>query len=94
MKELGEYTKELHKDIAKHILTLNIDMVYTIGDEMKYTYDYLKENSKGLIILKHFDDIETLTKEIKEELNHVHHVKNILLKGSTSLGLYKIVDEL
>ena len=91
MKELGDYTKELHEEIAKHILTLNLSAVYTIGDEMKYAYDYLVNNSNGTMVLKHFETRDELLEEIKKE---IRHYDNILLKGSNSLGLFKMIDEL
>ena len=46
MKELGETSKEYHRQIARQLLDNHIDAAFLAGPEMKYAYDILKESSE------------------------------------------------
>lgn len=89
MLELGEYTKQLHEKVASSCLSNEIDIVISIGKEMEYLFDYLKE--KGHKFNYHFDTKEEIIKFLKENMMEND---TILIKGSNGLALYKIVDEL
>lgn len=85
MKELGEFSKKYHEELAAHIA--GIDMVFTCGADMKFLYDKIKNNSNN----RHFDDIAALQNYINSELKSGDL---ILLKGSHGSNIYKIADKL
>ena len=43
--ELGTFSKNLHEEIGKVLLNSNLDYIITIGNETKYTDEYLKNNN-------------------------------------------------
>lgn len=89
MKELGDESKKAHESIGKKINNVSPDYVFLIGEEMKYAYDVLNEQSKA-----HWYE-----KSGSETFNHISKVINevaaendvILLKGSHSMELEKLV---
>ena len=89
MLELGDYTKELHEKVARACLENKIDVVITIGKEMEYASNYLKEN--GFNENYHFDTKENVLEFLKEIMQEND---TILIKGSNGLALFKMVDEL
>lgn len=89
MLELGDYTKELHEKVARACLENKIDVVITIGKEMEYASNYLKEN--GFNENYHFDTKENVLEFLKEIMQEND---TILIKGSNGLALFNMVDEL
>ena len=89
MLELGEYEEQLHRSLAKQIIDNNIDIVITVGPlTQKYLTDELQKNNYKKEVYsfnKSEDTYELLNKTLKE--NDI-----ILLKGSNSMHINKIVD--
>ena len=89
MLELGEYEEQLHRSLAKQIIDNNIDIVITVGPlTKKYLTDELQKNNYKKEVYsfnKSEDTYELLNKTLKE--NDI-----ILLKGSNSMHINKIVD--
>ena len=52
--ELGTFSKNLHEEIGKVLLNSDLDYIITIGNETKYTDEYLKNNNYDN--LKHFNN--------------------------------------
>lgn len=89
MLELGEYSKELHEQVAKEVLDNKIDIVISIGKEMEALHNYLKDNNKEDIYhLDTKDGLVELVNSLKKE-NDV-----ILIKGSNGLRLFDLIDDL
>jgi len=87
--ELGNYAKEIHREIGVELLNSNLDYIITIGDYTKYTDEYLREN--GYLNIIHFDK-ESDCYKILEDL--LKEGDTVLFKGSHSIRLNNIVDYL
>lgn len=91
MKELGKYSKKYHIDIAKKILLLNTppSSVFLIGPEMKVAYDFLKDRIKNV---KYFKSTEDGLSVLREYIR-LNDKVNILIKGSRSMALERVIKE-
>ena len=81
MRELGDATEEEHQKVINQLKEAHFDTVWLVGDAfLKYESDFRTFNNVEEVI-------ETLQK---------HPVDNhyILLKGSNSVGLYRLKDYL
>ena len=87
MLELGKHSQKLHKVISKNINQTSIDNVNVIGKYMKTTYKNLNKSKKGLILKKKSQIIDL----IKNDINNNDY---LMIKGSNSTGLNKIVSNL
>ena len=86
MLELGRFSTKFHLNLKKVIKNSKIFRVYTIGEEMKKLYDNLPTSQSKV----HSKTINELFLKIKENLKN-NDV--ILIKGSRSLGLEKIIKK-
>ena len=91
MKELGDYSINLHKDIGKIIYTENIDVLITVGNDSKY----INESSIKLGFNKsnsyHFENNEEAIKLINKIKNKKD---NILVKASNSMNFKEIIEKI
>lgn len=86
--ELNEYGKDIHRDIGKLVIDNNIDVLISVGNLTKYTYDIVYD--KG-IEAYHFDT----NKELLEEIDEItDHDDTVLIKGSHGMNLIEIVEYL
>ncbi len=87
MMELGDNAPQMHKDLLNFIIENKVDKVYTVGPLMKYLYDVLPSSLTG----KHVDRVEELIDILPSKLmgNDI-----VLVKGSNSVGLNKLVNKL
>ena len=96
MKELGSDSKSMHGSM---ITSLNPEIVtdlFLYGQDMEALYDYAKEiypPGKVHYFIKNDekDQFEQLTKAVREKLTPTDQ---ILLKGSNSMNLAKLVEDL
>ena len=96
MKELGADSKSMHGSM---ITSLNPEIVtdlFLYGQDMEALYDYAKEiypPGKVQYFIKNDekDQFEQLTKAVREKLTPTDQ---ILLKGSNSMNLAKLVEDL
>lgn len=96
MKELGADSKSMHGSM---ITSLNPEIVtdlFLYGQDMEALYDYAKEiypPGKVYYFIKNDekDQFEQLTKAVREKLTPADQ---ILLKGSNSMNLAKLVEDL
>ena len=86
MLELGERSEEYHKSILPYILESGIDVVITIGKEMKAVFDALQGVEKY-----HFDETKQAFLEVR---NLVKEGDVVLLKASRGMHFETIIDEL
>lgn len=87
MKELGRSSIALHVDLAKYIEKHQIDTVITVGELMKN----LSQALPSSIALKHFTDADELRIEVA---SLIQDGDVILVKGSLSMQMEKIVNEI
>ena len=87
MLELGAYSKKLHIEIAKYINKSKVNKTYTYGRHTKHTFNKLKPQIRGRIL--------TNTMDIYNLINKVLPNNSLLMvKGSNSTGLNKIIQKL
>ena len=87
--EVGEYNKEIHRNIGKLLLENKLDIIVTIGTNTKYTDEYLKENNYTNYY--HFNNESESHEKIKELLQDGDVV---LFKASHGMKLGNIVKYL
>ncbi|MDJ0569422.1 MAG: UDP-N-acetylmuramoyl-tripeptide--D-alanyl-D-alanine ligase [Pleurocapsa sp. MO_192.B19] len=88
MKELGEYSAQLHRQVGEKAQELDLDLLLVLADEAA-----TKEIANGAagITTECFSDRASLTSKLKEVMRSGDR---ILCKASNSVGLNKVVDEL
>ena len=86
MLELGDASEEQHAEIGVKCSSLEIDIVYTIGEKTIFT----DININDKILHKHFQSTELLIKTLKKIIK-----KNdkVLFKGSRSMKMEKIIEK-
>lgn len=87
MKELGPESAELHRQLVAPIEAADIDVVFTIGDEMRHLQDHLPAGRRGA----HAKSVDHLIEYLSTEL---HGGDAIMIKGSNALGLGGLVSAL
>jgi len=87
MLELGKYSKKLHLAIGKDINKTSLKNVNVIGEHVKWTFNTLNKNKKGIII-KYKSQIIDL---IKNNLNNNDY---LMIKGSNSTGLNSLTNQI
>jgi len=86
MAELGNSSQKFHKKIGEKCLENNLDAVFTIG-----TQTIIIDNILGTLKYhKHFDSKVKLSKEL---LKYIQDDDIILFKGSRSMEMEKIIQE-
>ena len=85
MRELGNDSSKLHNAVADKINDAGVDLVFTVGPQMKRMCDYLK----GTFRIEHADNSVDL---IKPLLNEIEPGDIVLIKGSSSFRMHKLVD--
>lgn len=88
MKELGEYSPQLHLQVGEKAQELNLDLLMVLADETA-----TEEMARGAAGIKTecFSDRTSLTAKLKEIMRPGDR---ILCKASNSVGLSEVVDEL
>ncbi len=86
MLELGALSKKEHEELGKFIATLNLDMLFGFGNEMKQTV----ENAMTKVMKKHFDAKSDLAKTLVESLSAGDAV---LFKGSRGMKMETVFEE-
>ena len=87
MLELGKHSVKQHKLITKIVNKSKINQVYVIGKYIKETFKGLKLNKKAKILNNKFDIIDIINKNLNNN-------DYLMIKGSNSTGLHKIIDNL
>jgi UDP-N-acetylmuramoyl-tripeptide--D-alanyl-D-alanine ligase len=91
MKELGEKSDYYHAAIATDLVAANVDYVILVGDETKILADNLQSGVEGP---RKFDHCSNANEAFIVLRNEIQTGDVILIKGSNSMGLSKIVSEL
>jgi UDP-N-acetylmuramoyl-tripeptide--D-alanyl-D-alanine ligase len=97
MAELGEQAEQAHLEAGKLAKKMNIDGLYATGKLTAFTVESYGEGAK------HFENRELLSAALKEQIINAsleqknekeQTVWNLLIKGSRSAGMEKIVTDL
>ena len=87
MLELGNYSKKLHIEIAKYINNSKVNKTYVYGRHTKHTFNKLKPQIKGRILTNAMDIYNLINKNLPNN-------SLLMVKGSNSTGLNKIIQKL
>ena len=87
MLELGKHSKKLHIKIAKYINDTKVNKTYVFGKYTKHTFNKLKPQIRGRILKNRMDIYNLINKDLPN--NSV-----LMVKGSNSTGLNKIIQKL
>lgn len=86
--ELDEYGESIHKEIGNIVIENNIDILITIGDLSRYTYEVVKSRNKEAYYFRDnnvlLDNINTILKD----------GDTVLVKGSHGMKLIDVVEYL
>ena len=88
MKELGEYSSKLHRQVGEKAQELDLDLLLVLADETATVE--IANGAKG-ITTECFSDRTSLTNRLKQIMRPGDRV---LCKASNSVGLSKVVEEL
>lgn len=88
MKELGDYSIKLHKDIGKLIYEEKIDVLITVGNDSKYINETLINYGFNKSNCYHFENNEDAIRLINKIKKHKD---NILVKASNSMNFKEII---
>jgi len=86
MFELGPDSPKLHRQVGDKANETRLDAVFTVGNDSRYTYDTIENNTK-----KHFTDKTQLLVNLSE---YFQTGDTILLKGSRGMAMETLIDEL
>ena len=87
MLELGKFSKKLHTEIGKNINKTSLKNVNVIGKHVKWTFNSLNKDKKGIFINKRSQIIDL----IKNCLNNNDY---LMIKGSNSTGLNSLTNQI
>ena len=87
MLELGKYSKKLHTEIGKSINQTSLKNINVIGNHVKWTFNSLNKNKRGIVIKKKSQIIDL----IKNNLNNNDY---LMIKGSNSTGLNSLTNQI
>lgn len=90
MKELGDKAEASHRKVGSAIANMNASAVFLFGEEMEYAYQEAVQQGFQSV-LRHTNDFEELSRLVSE---YVQPKDTVLLKGSRSMELERLVPEL
>lgn len=91
MRELGEYTEKLHRQIARKIYQNKIDLVFTGTGDVKYTEDEL---SKLGFVSERLNTGNQNPQLVSKLLKTISKGDVVLLKGAHSVRLDEVVKRI
>ena len=83
--ELGNFSKDMHTEMASFINYSDIDLVYCLGTEVKNLWENLINEKKGF----YSKETQVLANYL---INQIKENDLILLKGSSQSGIKDIFD--
>ena len=87
MLELGNYSKKLHIEIAKYINDSKVNKTFVYGRHIRHTFNKLKPQKKGRMLTNTMDIYNLINKDLPNN-------SLLMVKGSNSTGLNKIIQKL
>jgi UDP-N-acetylmuramoyl-tripeptide--D-alanyl-D-alanine ligase len=88
MKELGDQSDHYHTALSRPMLAANIDFAILVGKEMQILAEQLKSGLEGP---KKFAHCANANEALELLQNNVQAHDSVLVKGSNSMGLSKII---
>ncbi len=87
MLELGEYSKKIHTKLSEEIEKYKFNKIYLYGNEMKFTYENIKNKENVFYI-------NDKTKLIEKLLQEKTSKTLIYFKASNGMKLYEVIDKI
>ena len=87
MLELGKFSKKLHLEAAKDINNAKFKKIFVYGKDIVHTFNKIRTQKKGKVLKSDDDILNVIKNELKKE-------DYLMIKGSNSTGLNKIVRQL
>jgi len=91
MLELGKYTIEAHRSMARYIIDAGVEIVFTVGPRAKFIAEALRENGFNKENIFEFSNSVEAMKDVEDI---IEEGDLILIKGSQSVRMEKIVEEI
>jgi UDP-N-acetylmuramoyl-tripeptide--D-alanyl-D-alanine ligase len=91
MLELGKYALEAHKSIAEFVMEAGAEMVFTVGPRSKFLATELRELGFDEDNIFEFSTSDEAAPAVKDK---VKEGDLILVKGSQSMRMEKVVEEI
>ncbi|NLK01594.1 MAG: UDP-N-acetylmuramoyl-tripeptide--D-alanyl-D-alanine ligase [Clostridiaceae bacterium] len=88
MRELGQYARKLHLEVADQIIDMSFREIYLIGEEMQRVAEYLHTKAPT-IKTRWFEDRDTMAQEVLEA---IRPRDAIMVKASRYFELEHIAD--
>lgn len=85
MKELGERSESLHREVGEHAQSAGIDQLWGVGPELRETVAAFGPGGR------HFDSLESLVADLDEVFAEGD---TVLIKGSRSAGMERALRKL
>ena len=89
MLELGEFSKSEHRNLAEYVKESGVDTLFLYGTQTQHTL--MRAIEIGFLKFFYYDKMEDLTSTLK---NYVRPEDLVLVKGSRSMHMDKVVREL
>ena len=86
--ELDEYGVDIHKEIGEIVIKNKLDVLITVGNLSKYTFEVANGNIDECYYFKNNDDL------LSDIDNILNNEDTVLVKGSHGMKLVDIVDYL
>ncbi|MBE7037663.1 MAG: UDP-N-acetylmuramoyl-tripeptide--D-alanyl-D-alanine ligase [Ruminococcaceae bacterium] len=91
MKELGENSHKYHKEVGEHFAALKCDVLITLGNDAKFIAKGAHE--KG-VLKENIFSFDTNTEIIKKLKEFLENGDCVLIKGSHSMKMHEILENL
>lgn len=91
MLELGIETEKSHRQVGRKLFEIKADLIFLLGIRMKFAYEELKKHNFNLKNIFYFENHSDLGRKLQEKMREGDL---ILIKGSQSMRMEKIVEEI
>ena len=79
--------KNLHYEIARYLNNSSINKIFVYGDHIKHTFNKLKPQIRGKVLNNSMEISKLINKDLPNN-------SYLMIKGSNSTGLNKIIQNL
>lgn len=86
--ELGNYSKEIHNDLAEIFKSIDIDILIAFGNDIKYLYEKAKNYVKESYYCNNSEQAEKIIREIMKKGDLIY------FKGSNVMKVNSIIENL
>jgi len=91
MAELGPQSEQLHAELGKHIIQVNVQLLLTVGEFAETIAASVRANSGDNIQIKCYRDVVSISNNLHK---YIKDYDIILIKGSRVVKLEIVVDKI